>query len=136
MPDLHTLARYAVFAAFSLSVLVAFASWLVRARRVSPFGALGRMLRAMSEPVIRPVEARLVRLGGNPVNAGWWLVVVVAVAGVVLLARLDWGVRTLYGRAAGASHRDRRPPRRCHQSQDRRRARRRRGQRGAGALPR
>ena len=102
MPDLHTLARYTVFAAFSLSVLVAFASWLVRARRVSPFGALGRMLRAMSEPVIRPVEARLVRLGGNPVNAGWWLVVVVAVAGVVLLSLLDWAVRTLYGMAAAA----------------------------------
>src|SRR5881398_1454994 len=79
MPDLHTLARYAVFAAFSLSVLVAFASWLVRARRVSPFGALGRMLRAMSEPVIRPVEA-----------------------GVVLLSLLDWAVRTLYGIAAAA----------------------------------
>src|SRR5205809_755860 len=137
MPDLHPLARYAVFAAFSLSVLVAFASWLVRARRVSPFGALGRMLRAMSEPVIRPVEARLVRLGGNPVNAGWWLVVVVAVAGVVLLSPLDCAVRAPYGiAAAAASHRDRRPPRRCHQSQDRRRARRRRGQRGAGALPR
>src|SRR2546422_11552664 len=78
MPDLHTLARYAVFAVFVLSVVVAFASWLVRARRVSPFGTLGRTLRAMSDPLIRPVEARLVRLGGNPVNAGWGLVVVVA----------------------------------------------------------
>src|SRR5438046_10155477 len=102
MPDLHTLARYTVFAAFSLSVLVASASWLVRARRVSPFGALGRTLRAVSDPLIRPVEARLVRLGGNPVNAGWWLVVVVAVAGVVLLSLLDWAVRTLYGIAAAA----------------------------------
>src|SRR5216117_3723004 len=107
MPDLHTLARYAVFAAFSLSVLVAFASWLVRARRVSPFGALGRMLRAVSEPVIRPVEARLVRLGGNPVNAGWWLVVVVAIGGVVLLSLMDWIVGTFYGlsRAAGGGQR-------------------------------
>src|SRR5881296_4594627 len=95
MPDLHTLARYAVFAAFSLSVLVAFASWLVRARRVSPFGPLGRMLRAVSEPVIRPVEARLVRLGGNPVHAGWWLVVVVAAGGVLLLSLLDWIIHTV-----------------------------------------
>src|SRR2546428_820152 len=73
MLDLHTLARYAVVAVFTLSVVIAFAAWLVRARRVSPFGALGRALRAASDPLIRPVEARLVRLGGNPVNAGWWL---------------------------------------------------------------
>src|SRR6266699_5982927 len=107
MPDLHTLARYTVFAAFSLSVLVASASWLVRARRVSPFGALGRTLRAVSDPLIRPVEARLVRLGGNPVNAGWWLVVVVAIGGVVLLSLMDWIVGTFYGlsRAAGGGPR-------------------------------
>src|SRR5207245_9339764 len=107
MPDLHTLARYAVFTAFTLSVLVALASWLVRARHVSPFGALGRMLRAVSDPVIRPVEGRLVRLGGNPVNAGWWLVVVVAIGGVVLLSLMGWVGGTFYGlsRAAGGGPR-------------------------------
>src|SRR5947208_16794461 len=99
MPDLHTLARYAVFTAFTLSVLIALASWLVRARHVSPFGALGRMLRAVSDPVIRPVEGRLVRLGGNPVNAGWWLGVVVAIGGVVLLSLLDWIVGAFCGLA-------------------------------------
>src|SRR3989442_5374027 len=97
MPDLHTLARYAVFAVFVLSVVVAFASWLVRARRVSPFGTLGRTLRAMSDPLIRPVEARLVRLGGNPVNAGWWLVVVVAVAGPGFLSPIGWVGRAFPG---------------------------------------
>jgi YggT family protein len=94
MPDIRVLARYAVFAAFALSALVAMGSWLVRTRRVSPFGALGRTLRSASDPVLRPVEARLLRMGGNPVNAGWWLVVVVAVAGVVSLSLLDWLIRT------------------------------------------
>ena len=94
MPDIRVLARYAVFAAFALSALIALGSWLVRTRRVSPFGALGRTLRSASDPVLRPVEARLLRLGGNPVNAGWWLVVVVAVTGVVLLSLLDWATRT------------------------------------------
>ena len=102
MLDLHTLARYAVVAVFTLSVVIAFAAWLVRARRVSPFGALGRALRAASDPLIRPVEARLVRLGGNPVNAGWWLVVIVALGGVVLLSLLDWAVGTFYGISAAA----------------------------------
>jgi len=107
MHDFRALARYAVFGIFALSAAIALASWLVRARHVSPFGALGRMLRAVSDPVIRPVEGRLVRLGGNPVNAGWWLVVVVAIGGVVLLSLMDWIVGTFYGlsRAAGGGPR-------------------------------
>src|SRR5207249_11156842 len=78
MPELQVALRYLVFAAFAASVLVALASWLVRTRRISPFSALGRTLRAASDPLIRPVEARLVRAGGNPVHAGWWLAVGVA----------------------------------------------------------
>jgi YggT family protein len=93
----YTVARYVVFAAFAVSALVALASWLVRTRRVSPFGAPGRLLRAASDPLIRPVETRLVRSGGNPVHAGWWLVVGVAVAGVVVLAVWNWAAQVVYG---------------------------------------
>src|SRR5207245_1695255 len=88
MPELQVALRYLVFAAFAASVLVALASWLVRTRRISPFGPLGRTLRAASDPLIRPIEARLVRAGGNPVHAGWWLAVAVAVAGSPLAAWL------------------------------------------------
>jgi YggT family protein len=95
MAAVDVVARYLVFGVFALSALVALASWAVRARHVSPFGVLGKTLRLMSDPVIRPVERRLVRLGGNPVQAGWWLVVVVAVAGVVFLSLFDWLVRTV-----------------------------------------
>src|SRR5256885_13759093 len=87
MPELQVALRYLVFAAFAASVLVALASWLVRTRRISPFGPLGRTLRAASDPLIRPIEARLVRAGGNPVHAGWWLAVAVAGAGVLVIAR-------------------------------------------------
>jgi YggT family protein len=90
MVEALVVTRYVVFAAFGVSVLVALASWLVRTRRISPFGFPGRALRAMSEPLIQPVERRLVRAGGNPVNAGWWLVVGVAGAGVLLIAALNW----------------------------------------------
>jgi YggT family protein len=103
MPELHTLARYVVFAAFAASVLAALGSWLVRTRRVSPFGAMGRALRAVSDVVVRPVENRLLRVGGNPVHAGWWLVVGVAAVGVVLLALLDWAIGALYRFAAAWS---------------------------------
>src|SRR2546425_7080703 len=103
MYDVHTILRILVFATFCLAALVALAAWLVRTRRVSPFGGLGRTLRSVTDPVLRPVEARLVRLGGNPVHAGWWLVVVVAVAGVLLLSLLDWIVRTAYWFYAAAT---------------------------------
>ncbi len=103
MDTLQTIARYVVFGAFAGSALVALASWLVRTRRVSPFGALGRTLRAVSDPVIRPVETRLVRSGGNPVHAGWWLVVGVAAAGVLFLTLLNWLLGTLAGAAWAAA---------------------------------
>src|SRR2546427_1922606 len=104
MYDVHTILRVLVFAAFCLAALVALAGWLVRTRRVSPFGGVGRTLRSVTDPVLRPVETRLVRLGGNPVHAGWWLVVLVAVAGVLLLSLIDWLARPaprVYPAAAG-----------------------------------
>ena len=100
MPELQVALRYLVFAAFATSVLVALASWLVRTRRISPFGAPGRALRAASDPLIRPIEARLVRAGGNPVHAGWWLVVAVAVVGVLLITLWNWLVETAFSVAA------------------------------------
>ena len=96
MPELQVALRYLVFAAFATSVLVALASWLVRTRRISPFSALGRTLRSASEPLIRPVETRLVRAGGNPVHAGWWLVVAVAAVGVLLITLWNWLVDTAF----------------------------------------
>jgi YggT family protein len=85
--------RYAVIVAFGLAVLAAVASWLVRTRRVSPFSALGRFLR-MSDMVIVPVERRLVRMGGNPVHAGIWLAVIVAIVGILLISLAQWGINT------------------------------------------
>lgn len=82
--------RYAVFVVFMVALIAAVASWLVRTRRVSPFSQLGRSLKTASDPLITPVERRLVRGGGNPVHAGTWLVVGVAIAGLLLIFGLDW----------------------------------------------
>jgi len=96
MPDVLTVARYAVFGVFALSAVAALGSWLVRTRRVSPFGRFGRGLRSATDPIVGPVERRLVRMGGNPVHAGWWLVVLVAVGGVVFLSLLGWLLNTFH----------------------------------------
>ena len=92
MTSVLEFARYAVFVAFLLALAAAVASWLVRTRRVSPFTPLGRTMKTASDPIIHPVERRLVKRGGNPVHAGVWLVVLVAVAGLLLLALLRWSV--------------------------------------------
>ena len=100
------LIRYAVFAAFVLAVLFAVAAWLVRTRRVSPFGPTGRTLRQVTDPVLRPVEARVTRSGGNPAQAGWWLVIGVAIVGVIVVSLAQWLVGAWYsltGAARGGS---------------------------------
>lgn len=82
--------RYVVFGVFLLAVVVALLSWLVRTRRVSPFSAIGRGMRQMTDPLLRPIEHLVVRRGGNPVQAGWWLVILVAVIGVLVVSLAQW----------------------------------------------
>ena len=87
--------RYLVIALVVFAALVAFGSWLIRTRRVSPFRGPGKVLRALTDPVMRPVERRVVRMGGNPINAGGWLVVSAAALGIVFLSLAGWLVTTM-----------------------------------------
>jgi len=102
------LVRYAVFAVFALAVVIAVSSWLVRTRRVSPFSALGKALRRATDPVMQPIERRVVRRGGNPTQAGWWLVIGVAILGVIVVSLAQWLVRAWsnVGIAAGGGSHD------------------------------
>ena len=103
MLQFQAVLRYSTFGLVVLSAIVALGSWLVRTRRVSPFGVLGRTLRSVTDPIVRPVERRLVRMGGNPTQAGGWLVVITAVAGIVLLSLAGWLVGTFQAASATAS---------------------------------
>ena len=90
MADSSPTLRYAVVGAVAFAVLIATLSWLVREQHISPFSVLGRLCKAVSDPFIKPVERRMVRTGGNPVHAGWWLVLVTTVVGLVMLALARW----------------------------------------------
>lgn len=94
MPEAHAALRYFVFGVVALSALLALGSWLVRTRRIAPSGALGRVLRAVTDPFMRPVERRLVRMGGNPTHAGGWLIVTTAILGIVFISLAGWFVAT------------------------------------------
>ncbi|MDQ8155749.1 MAG: YggT family protein [Gemmatimonadota bacterium] len=79
------------FLAFAAAVaLFCVLDWMVRTRRINPFGAFAGFLRSNIRPFIAPVERRLLRSGGNPAAAPWWTLVVVVLAGIVLLSVLDF----------------------------------------------
>ena len=88
--------RYAVFAVFALAVFVAVASWLVRTRRVPPFSTTSKALRRATDPLLRPIERHVVRRGGTPAQAGWWLVIGVAIIGVLVVSLAQWLVGAWY----------------------------------------
>lgn len=64
--------------------------WLVRARKVNQFGALARFMRGTVDPLIAPIEARVVRAGGVPQATPWWALVFVILAGIVLISLLEF----------------------------------------------
>src|SRR5262245_24206700 len=82
--------RYGVFAVFAASALVAVGGWAVRSRKVNPFGPAGRFLRGSTDPFLKPVEQWLVKNGGNPQAAGWWLFGVTLVGGIIVVSFAAW----------------------------------------------
>jgi YggT family protein len=71
---------------------IAVVDWLVRTRRISPFSYIGRVFRQRIDPLLEPVERRVVRAGGLPTSAPWWALAAIAVGGILLLALLDFAV--------------------------------------------
>ena len=69
---------------------VAAIDWLVRTRRINPFGRVARVFRTSVDPLLMPVERIVVRAGGLPSSAPWWSLVFVAVAGILLIATLGF----------------------------------------------
>lgn len=82
--------RYAVFAVFAASVLIALGSWAVRTRKINPFSGPARLIRGLTDPFINPMERWLLRRGGNPQHAPWWLVAMVVVGGILLITVTQW----------------------------------------------
>ena len=91
--------RGAVALGGGAALLLAVAHWAIRRGLLSPFGAPARTLRSASAWAVKPVEARLVRAGGNPQQAPWWILGLAVVGGLVLISTTQW----LLGYVAGAS---------------------------------
>ena len=89
--DLALLAvRWALFALAVFLFLVFALDWLVRTRRINPFGPLARFFRRTVDPLLVPIERRVVRAGGMPASAPWWALVAVVVGGILLILLLQF----------------------------------------------
>ncbi len=88
--------RILVVAALAYASLVAGTAWAVRSRRINPFGAWPRFMRKASDPVLRPLERRVVRLGGNPQDASLWLIGAVVLGGLLLITLVQWLIGLAY----------------------------------------
>ncbi|GAC1650277.1 MAG: hypothetical protein NVS4B3_08790 [Gemmatimonadaceae bacterium] len=82
--------RSAFFLSAAVCTVVCLGDWLVRTRRLSPFGPVARFFRATVDPLIAPVERKVVRAGGLPSSAPWWALAFVVVAGIVVINLLDF----------------------------------------------
>lgn len=86
--------RTLVIVALVYASAVALTHWAVRNRRLNPFGAWPRFMRRVSDPVIQPLERRIIRAGGNPQNAPLWLLGIVIGGGLLLLSLTSWLIGT------------------------------------------
>ena len=88
--------RFLVVAALAYAAAVAGTAWAVRSRRINPFGVWPRFIRRIGDPVLRPVERRVVRLGGNPQDASLWLIGIVILGGLLLISLVHWLIGLAY----------------------------------------
>lgn len=89
-PVLREILRTVLLWAALVMAVIAVVDWLVRARRINPFGPVARFFRERIDPLLKPIERRVVRAGGLPATAPWWALVAIIVFGIVVLALLDF----------------------------------------------
>jgi YggT family protein len=89
--------RSIVLLALAFAATIALTHWAVRSRRINPVGAWPRLVRRVSDPILLPLERRVISAGGNPQNAPLWLLGLVIGGGLLLLSLTQW----LIGTAAG-----------------------------------
>ena len=104
---LELVVRTLIVVALVYASLVAVTYWMVRSRRINPFGAWPRFMRRVSDPVLLPLERRIMRAGGSPQDAPLWLLGIVIGGGLLLFTFVQWlagFVVTLRFLATAGSH--------------------------------
>lgn len=84
------LLRITLFAIVMVLAVVCVVDWLVRTRRINPFNPVARFMRSTVDPLMAPIERRIVRAGGLPTSAPWWTLVFVVVFTLVVVSLLGF----------------------------------------------
>jgi YggT family protein len=82
--------RTALFWLALIAAVIALVDWAVRTRKLNPFGPIARFFRRFVDPLMLPVERRIVRAGGQPTAAPWWTLVTIVVGGLLLIWVLEF----------------------------------------------
>jgi len=104
LDSITIVARYAFLVTAVVAAAVCVVDWAVRTRRISPFSGLARFFRGSIDPLLAPIERRLVRRGGIPSNAPWWGLAAVVVGGILVIWLLGF-IRAQVEMVAFASER-------------------------------
>jgi YggT family protein len=82
--------RFALAVIAGIFAVFCLIDWLVRTRSVNLFGSLARFSRSKIDPVLEPIERKVVRAGGNPASAPLWALAAVVIGGILLISVLDF----------------------------------------------
>jgi YggT family protein len=87
--------RTAFFWMAVVAAVICLVDWLVRTRRISPFGPVARFFKQTIDPLMVPVERTVVRAGGLPSSAPWWTLVAVVIGGILLINLIEFVILQL-----------------------------------------
>lgn len=88
--SLLAILRVAFLVVAVVLALLAAVDWMVRTRRLNPFGKVARFFRQRIDPLFATVERRVVRAGGLPAAAPWWALATVVLAGILVISLLGF----------------------------------------------
>ncbi|MBA3342214.1 MAG: YggT family protein [Gemmatimonadaceae bacterium] len=82
--------RFVVLVTAGIFAVFCLIDWLVRTRKINLFGALARFSRSRIDPILEPIERRVVGAGGNPASAPLWALAAAVIGGILLISVLDF----------------------------------------------
>lgn len=91
------LVRIALLVLAAILAVFCLLDWLVRTRRVNVFGSTARFARSKIDPMISPIERRVVNAGGNPASAPLWALAAVVIGGILVISLLDFLRAEIFG---------------------------------------
>ena len=90
------LVKIALLVLVGILALFCIMDWAVRTRRVNLFGGVARFARTKIDPMLAPIERRVVAAGGAPASAPLWGLAAVVIGGILLVSLLNFITGELY----------------------------------------